>query len=132
MDNQAANNQAAGQQPPFDPWPVRIGVSALTVIALACIAGLFFLSSPAQTTGQQGSTIQTQTGTNQTQEGTNQTSAGDAPSPTDAQAAPNAAATTASTLGVYSQIASVLATIAAACVGGISGLLVPRSGTSTA
>ena len=123
--------------PAPDPISVRIGVIALGFIALFCIVGLFYVSTPpelpttqappGEDTAPKNDSVSEEEVASTANVATATTNS-DAPAtatadtPTDAPATANVA-TNVATLGVAGQIVGVLGTIAAAAVGGIAGLL---------
>ena len=97
-----------------DPVLLRfVSVTALGAVALFCIFGLLYLSTPPTPQPLPESQAQYRGEQTQTEAGTAAVTAA-------------SAATSASTLGVTGQIISILGTIGAAAVGGIAGLLVSQ------
>ena len=132
--------KSAGETEPPVHWkqrlPQLVGVVALSLIALGCVFGLVWVSAPQPPTGDQLQAAGSEQAGETTQaiEATQDGAAQPEGAPPGETTQPGAlssnvaanAANTASTIGVSNQIASVFGTLAAACVGGISGMLVPR------
>ena len=104
-----------------DPVPTRIGVIALGLIALLCVAALIYLSGRPQPPG-----------TSEAGGGAQQAAAEEQPQPTEPGPAAVQAAGDTAALGLLGQVVGVLGTVAAAAVGGIAGLLTgARAGGTT-
>ena len=94
-----------------DRWPLRLGIAFLGLIALVCIFALIYLS---QKPAPPGTTEAANAQAAASKEGTPADAAG--------PVATQVAAETG-TLGLLGQIVGVLATVAAAAVGGLAGFL---------
>lgn len=105
---------------PADPWPTRIGVGFLGVIALVSVVALLILSAAPEAPGTQTERpVLEKEGEEAVQE-VGEALAEEEP----AAQITNNAATNAGTLGLLGQITAALAAVAAAAVGGIAGMLV--------
>lgn len=131
----------SGEKKRYDNLPTLIGVSALGIIAVLCVAALWRLSEPpatplTQSAGQAQTAEQTQLA-GETQPADEEPPA-DATQPATEPASETPAQTTAdtvadstasaTTLGLVAQIVTAIGGIAPAAVGGIAGLLIPRGG----
>ena len=117
-----APSPAAGA---VDAVPIRIGVILLGVIVVACVAGLMqVINNPPQ--------VVEPTPAPQVNQGSSPSQGAEAAGGGDTTTSPTPATSTVANtanLGLSGQIVGIFGTIAAAAVGGIAGLLTPRSGT---
>ena len=105
---------------PADPWPNRLGIGFLGVIALVSVIALLILSAAPEAPGTQAQRpVLEKEGAEEAQP-VGEALANKEP----AAQITNNAATDAGTLGLLGQITAALAAVAAGAVGGIAGMLV--------